>query len=315
MPSMKPPRSFDQLPEVPGIGMRHAWDEFGPDDVLGSINLLTPQRVIAAAGLVRTGEMISLDLPLNLPDPPMFGRQRYRHEVFALNRNEMDDRLDNFYPQGSTQWDALGHVRCREHGYWGGRTKDPTEARTDLSIDRVAEHGVAGRGVLLDVAGWLKEQGCPLNPFTPTMITADDLDRALESQGIHLEPGDILCIRTGWVGAYKALDRDGRAKLAEAPVAAGLRADEAMSRYLWNAHPGALCCDNPAIETIPGDPTIGSLHRRLLPLLGLALGEFFDFEKLAERCRADQRWTFFFVAVPLKIPGGIGSPGNALAIR
>lgn len=295
--------------------MRHAWGEFGEHDVLGSINLLTPDRVVAAAANIRTGEMISLDLPLNLPDPPMFGRQHYRHEVFALNRNEMDDRLDNFYPQGSTQWDALGHVRCREHGYWGGRTQDPTEARTELSIDRVAEHGVAGRGVLLDVAGWLTAQGRPLNPFTPTMISADDLNHALQSQSIRLEPGDILCVRTGWVGAYKALDRDGRTKLAEAPVAAGLRADEAMACYLWDAHVGALCCDNPAIETIPGDPTIGSLHRRLLPLLGLALGEFFDFEKLAERCRTDRRWAFFFVAVPLKIPGGIGSPGNALAIR
>ena len=88
-----------------------------------------------------------------------------------------------------------------------------------------------------------------------------------------------------------------------------------MARFLWNAHPAALCCDNPAVESAPGDPAVGSLHRRLLPTLGFALGEMFDFETLTQRCRADGRWTFLFVAAPLKVPGGLGSPGNAVAIR
>jgi hypothetical protein len=65
---------------------------------------------------------------------------------------------------------------------------------------------------------------------------------------------------------------------------------------------------------VPGDPAVGSLHRRLIPLLGFALGEMFDFETLAERCRARGEWTFLFSAAPLKVPGGVGSPGNALAI-
>ncbi len=78
MPRMKQLRSYDELPEAAGLGMRHAWGEFGDNDKLGSINLLTPERVTAAAALIRTGERISLDLPLNLPDPAMFGRQRYK---------------------------------------------------------------------------------------------------------------------------------------------------------------------------------------------------------------------------------------------
>jgi hypothetical protein len=311
---MRKLRSYDELPEIPGLGMRHGWDEFGPDDKLGSINLLTPDRVVAGAALIRTGEMISLDLPLNLPDPAMFGRTRYHHEFIALNRNEMDDRIDGFYPQGSTQWDALGHVRCREHGFWGGRTQNPTDGPNELGIEHWADHGIAGRGMLIDVAGWFRAQGRPLDPFASVMITADELASILTAQQVTLTPGDVLCVHTGWVDAYKALDRAGRTRIAENPTAAGLRGDEAMARFLWNAHPGALCCDNPAIETIPGDPAVGSLHRRILPLLGLALGEFFDFERLTERCRATNRWSFFFVATPLKLPGGIGSPGNALAI-
>ena len=125
---------YDALPEIEGLGLRHAWEVFGRDDVLGSINLVTPARVAAAAASVETGEIVSLDLPLDLPDPPLFGREPYEHHVRALNRHEMDDRLDSFHPQGSTQWDALSHVRCREHGYWGGRTQDPTDGPNGLGI-------------------------------------------------------------------------------------------------------------------------------------------------------------------------------------
>lgn len=307
--------SFDELPQLPGIGLRHAWNVFGPDDALGTVNWITPERVVAAARCISTGERISLDLPLNLPDPPLFGRAPYQHSVIALNRNEMDDRVDSFHLQGSTQWDALNHVRCREHGYWGGRTQDPTEGPNGLGIEQYASHGIAGRGVLLDVAGWQDARGRGYYSFAPIAITAADLEAVARAQDVGLETGDILCIRTGWTRAYRRLDARGRADHARAPSFAGLHAGEAMARFLWDSHPAALCCDNPAIEVVPGDPAVGSLHRRLLPTLGMALGELFDFEPLADRCRADGRWAFFFVAVPLKLPGGVGSPGNAVAIR
>ena len=73
--------------------------------------------------------------------------------------------------------------------------------------------------------------------------------------------------------------------------------------------------DPPAVEVVPGDPAVGSLHRRLLPTLGTALGEMFDLERLAAACRHDGRATFLFVAAPLHLPDGLGSPGNAVAIR
>ena len=103
--------SYDELHLIEGLDIRHAWDVFGRDDVLGSMNLLTDERVARAASLVQSGRRISLDLPLTVPDPPLFGRQPFDHVVFALNRNEMDDRVDNLHLQGSTQWDALNHVR------------------------------------------------------------------------------------------------------------------------------------------------------------------------------------------------------------
>ena len=307
--------NYDDLPEVPGLELRHAWDVFGRDDVLGSINLVTPERVARAAASVRTGQMIRLDLPLDVPDPPLFGRRPYRHRVFALNRHEMDDALDDFHPQGSTQWDALGHVRCREHGFWGGRVQDPTEGPNGLGIDHWARHGIAGRGVLIDLAGWAASTDHGYDPLSPLAFTADDVRSVLATQGVEPEVGDIWCVRTGWYQGYARLDAEARAAYAAEPHFAGLRADEAMARMVWNAHPAALCCDNPAVEVVPGDPKVGSLHRRLLPTLGTAFGEMFALDELAAACRADGRFTFFFVAAPLNLPNGIGSPGNAVAIR
>ncbi len=305
---------YDALPEMGSTGMRHAWGVFGEGDRVGTLNLLTPQLVLDAAQSVRTGEVLSLDLPLNLPDPPFFGRKAYEHHVFALNRHEMDDRVDNFHLQGSTQWDALGHVRCREFGYWGGRTQDPTSEANDLGIEQWAERGIVGRGVLVDVAGWAAATDNRFSALAPRAITADDLAATMAMQGVVTRPGDILCVRTGWIGEYLQLDERARQEYASSPVFAGLAGSESTARFLWNQHVAAIVCDNPAVEVVPINPADGSLHRRLIPLLGLALGEMFNLEVLSSRCRASNQWTFLFSAAPLKVPGGLGSPGNAVAI-
>lgn len=307
--------AYDDLPLIEGLDVRHAWDVFGRDDVLGSINLVTPERIARAAAGVITGELIPLDLPLDVPDPPLFGRRSYEHHVVALNRHEYDDHLDQFHPQGSTQWDALSHVRCREHGFWGGRTQNPTDGPIGLGIDHWARHGISGRGVLLDVAAHLTATDSSYDALDPRAVTVDELAATLDAAGVVPAIGDIWCVRTGWSPAYLRLDRAAREAYATSPHFAGLRADEAMARFVWNAHPAALCCDNPAVEVVPGDPAVGSLHRRLLPTLGTALGEMFDFERLAAACHADGRFTFLFVAAPWNLPHGLGSPGNAVAIR
>jgi hypothetical protein len=87
-----------------------------------------------------------------------------------------------------------------------------------------------------------------------------------------------------------------------------------MARFLWNLHPGAVATDNPGFEWAPGSSEEGFLHRRLQPLLGVVMGELLDFEILAQRCRELERHSFFFVAVPLPVPGGLSSPSNAMAI-
>ena len=82
-----------------------------------------------------------------------------------------------------------------------------------------------------------------------------------------------------------------------------------------------MAVDNPGVEPfgpamMDGSSGINdSLHTRVLAMLGIPLGEFFDFDALAGDCEGDGRWEFLFTSAPLTIPGGVGSPPNALAIK
>src|SRR5437588_1557799 len=98
--------------------MPHAWEEWCPGDQLGSINRITPERVLAALRVPRLGRRFNLSLPLDQPDPPLFRRKAYEHTIFPLDRNQQDDYVDSFYMQRSSQWDSLRHVRAREFGFY-----------------------------------------------------------------------------------------------------------------------------------------------------------------------------------------------------
>lgn len=307
---------FDDLPVLEGLGLRHAWTVFGDNDELGTVNLLDPNRVREAMKLARTGVTLNLTRPLTAFQPPFYGREPMRHEVYRLDRNYWDDRVDNLLLQSSTHWDGLRHMQAREFGFWGGRTDESQIASGagPIGIERWAEHGIVGRGVLLDVGALLLDGDADYDPFRSRSITVADLEQCAERQRVAIDQGDVLCVRTGWMTRYRELDAPARAKAAESHEFAGLAAGEEMARWLWNHHVAAVAADNPAIEVSPGDREIGSLHRRLLPLLGLALGELFDFDELAAACKGGD-WDFLFVSVPLNLVGGVGSPANAIAIR
>jgi kynurenine formamidase len=309
---------FDELPTLEGLGLRHAWGVFGPDDQLGTINFLTPERSAAAARLVLDGTTVNLTLPLGAVDPPFYGREPMRHTVYRLDRNYWDDRIDNLHLQGSSHWDSLRHVQARELGWWGGVT-DESQIKGGsgpLGIEHWVEHGMIGRGVLLDVGGHLDAGSQVHDPFASLSITPETLDATALAQGVEIREGDILCVRFGWIAKYRTLDAAGRRDLARGDHDfTGLWAGEEMARWLWNHRVAAVAADNPAVEVSPGDRNVGSLHRRVLPLLGLAVGELFDFERLAGLCAADRRWDFMFVSVPLNLIGGVGSPANAVAVR
>src|SRR6187549_42297 len=154
--------TYDQLGAARPAGS--SWEVFGSGDELGTVNLLTPARVTAAAAaLIRSGERFNLDYPVNAFDPyPTGTRPRTEHHVFANNEFHRDDWLDSFYLQSTSQLDALRHIGNPEHGFYGGlAAEDNNESSTRLGIHNWAESGIAGRGVLLDVARFFTEEGLP----------------------------------------------------------------------------------------------------------------------------------------------------------
>jgi hypothetical protein len=312
---------FDALPRLTGSGLRHSWDVWGPDDNLGTLNRLTPAVVAAAMTCVQTGERIRLSLPLEQPSPPLFGRKAMSHVLAAMGGTAWDDWLDGFYLQSSSQWDGLRHIHGPD-GFYRGWRGDPSQDPGPLGIQHWAGPGIIGRGVLIDLARLAAGGAGGYDPFSARRFTPDEMEMALAAQGgVQLRTGDILCVRTGWTEKYRELDAAARQALAgelTGPTGyhcAGLSASEEMSRFLWDSGAAAVTADNPAVETVPMDRAIGSLHLRLIPSLGFAIGELFDFAELAAACHADGRYDFLFASVPLNVAGGVGSPANAVAVR
>lgn len=309
--------SYDELPRDELIGYAHAWDVFGPGDDLGTLNLLSDGAVLASLSEARSGRRVGLTLEASALDPPLYGRAPLAHTLIQSNRNIWDDKLDDLYPQAASQWDGFRHVRARELGFWGGLTADPPELGDRLGIEHFAKRGIIGRGVLLDVNRHLSATTGDYHPLAEIAVGADLLQETADAQGVEIRQGDILCVRFGWLRAYRALDAEARAAYASAGQQssfAGLAAEESMARALWDHHVAAVACDNPGAEVSPGNAATGSLHRRLIPMLGVVIGELLDFEELAEACIERQSWSFLFTAVPLNVAGAVGSPANAVAV-
>ncbi|MFC0531419.1 cyclase family protein [Phytohabitans kaempferiae] len=296
-----------------------AWGVFGND--LGTLNFATAERVVAAATLVRRGVTIPLNWSTTLPSPPILGRRAPTHHRVELDGGGFDDYYDSFYPQMSSQWDALSHVEHPEFGFYQGRpladVLDPVFPA--LGIDQWATRGIAGRFVLADVEGFLAGQGTPLDAASAFAITTDLLDDVLAAQDVALDTGDILLLNVGWICWYEGLDESGRAALGTGDLfaAPGLDPREETARWIWDHRLAAVAADCPALERMPFDKSSadGFLHARLIPLLGLAVGELFDLRALTADCRTDGVYEGLFCAAPLNTPGGAGSTANALAIK
>ena len=309
---------YDELPVMEELGLAQSWTYFGAGDELGSLNNIDDSVVLTSVKEVLTGERIGVSLEMSALDPPLYGRDRLIHTLSQTSRNTWDDQLDRFNPQGATQWDGFRHVRCREFGFYGGVREDPPAMGTRLGVQHWAEKGIVTRGVLLDVERYFSPRDVSYEALEKRSISAAQLEDVAREQGVEIRQGDVLCLRFGWTSAYRRLDELGRRALADPEVQlsyVGLAADETMARALWDWRVAAVACDNPAVEVSPGDAAVGSLHRRLIPALGVVLGELFDFDRLAARCAQDGRWSFLFLSVPLNLPGGVGSPANAIAIR
>jgi kynurenine formamidase len=313
--------SYADLPPAPGGG-RSAWGLFGPDDNLGLVNLMTPERIAAAARLVRRGQLFCLDLPLGAISPALAAfRGTPRHHVLhPPGTAGFDDVYDNFYPQAGSQWDSLAHVGYAPDQMYNGATEREILAGTRNTIEHWARHGMAGRAVLLDAERALRDAGRPYNPGVNVELTVEDLELARRQAGVEFAPGDIILLHTGFAAWYLQQPRETKARLHGNVAAPGVAHSEAMCEYLWNSHAAAIASDTFAVEVFPPDRgaqahPFGFLHNMLIGQLGLALGELWWLADLAEDCAADGVYEMFLVSTPMNAPGGIGSPANAVAIK
>jgi kynurenine formamidase len=307
---------MSELPAYRDLPNKRAWGVWGDDDQLGCLNLLTPERVAAAAKLVRKGAVFALNLRIDRPDPPLYGRPAAKHTILGAGTNGRDDFLDSFNPQSSSQWDSLRHIRHPHDGWYNGVTDEQIVSGESgkLGIDVAARRGIAGRGVLIDMArrknfDYTRTEG----------IVVGDLDAALTEQKIGLQTGDVLLIHTGWLRWYaKESTAEQRAEMADRNQlqTPGLAATEDVAEWLWEHHVAAVAADNPALEAWPPrEETGGFLHHRLIPLLGMNIGELWWLADLADDCAKDGVYEFLFTSAPLNVPGGVASPPNALAIK
>jgi hypothetical protein len=191
--------SYDELPAAPRGG-RSAWGVFGADDNVGLFNLQTPERVVEAARLIRRGVVFPLDAPVDTFNPPVAASRGVpRHRVLHTPGTVgFDDVLDNFFPQGSSQWDALGHVGYAPNMFYNGATEEDVANGRRNTIDHWARRGIAGRAVLLDMPATLADAGRPYDPGTNTAFSVGDLELARTRAGVEFQPGDVLLIHTGF---------------------------------------------------------------------------------------------------------------------
>ncbi|MGY1838237.1 MULTISPECIES: cyclase family protein [unclassified Modestobacter] len=219
-----------------------------------------------------------------------------------------DDKINAFL-QGSTQYDALGHL------WYGGQLWNGYDARTTIggldkaSVEPIAQRGVVGRAVLLDMARFRGKTSLD-NGET---FTHEDLVACAEAQGSPIQPRDILVVRTNFLQRFHDLGD----AFYEGFNEPGLVYSPELVQWFQEMEIPNLVTDTIANE-VTTDPNNGIalvLHNALMRNLGVTLTEIADLEQLAADCAEDGRYAFLYVAAPLKVAKGSGAPVNPVAIK
>ena len=326
--------SYSELLQRSDAPPGSSWGLFGKDDEIGMVNFITPECTRYAAQLVKRGVCFNLDKSLDAFSPPVARhRHKPRHTMFCNSPNHRDDYIDHFYPQGTTQIDSLRHFRHGDYGFYNGvRDEDVVPGSPTLGVNRFAERGIVGRGVLIDIERYLSQGGRKLDHRAGEAFPVSLLDDVAAAQGVRFMPGDILLMRTGWLAFYfNEMTEGERVLLPTALKSTGLLQSRETVAWLWDHRISVGASDNAGFEAIPSvaqspfvskqdkaagvDPIhAGLMHPTLIALMGLCIGELWDLEALAADCSATGVYECMLSCKPMNITGGVGSPANAIAI-
>ena len=279
------------------------WGRWGPDDQLGTFNLITAEKRREAAALVRSGVSVSLShnpMPDEAPDNP---DTAFDHVMGDSLR--VDTYTFNYHGYGVSHIDALCHIVHKDRLYNDVpiSMNNTPDGCGKLGIEQL-KHGIVSRGVLLDMA---RHKGVPyLEPGTA--IYADDIEAWEKEAGVTVSAGDVIFIRTGrWarraeVGPWSLT---GNSAGIHASVVRWIR-----DRNVAYVGSDALTDVQPSLVEDVRLP----VHTLLVTGLGMNLFDDMDLEALAETAAQENRWEFLLTAGPIPVEGGTGSPLNAIAV-
>ena len=327
------------------------WGDFGADDQLGRLNLITPEKVLQGIAEVTEGRSFCLSLPLDYPGGNKLNPRRHPPELrptvrgggpnfnYPVGRDDAKftdvvcDDLVLLTLQYSTQWDTLAHVgqmfdadgdgvpeMVYYNGYragvdiigpldWttGKEAKAHVGARA-LGVENMAVKAIQGRAVMIDLeAHYGRER---------TLVGFDELSAILARDKVVIEPGDMVCIRTGFDRMVLEMKRDPDEKRLHGACAVLDGRDERLLNWITRSGLASLIADNYAVEAFPSRPCAEDhcaalpLHAHCLFKLGVNLGELWYLSELADHLRAQGRNRFLLTAPPLRLPGAVGSPAT-----
>jgi kynurenine formamidase len=283
------------------------WSRWGPDDERGALNLIGPDAVRRGMAAVRTGESVTLGLPMIAGKGPLAAMRQPMQHFMARDGGDYAAGLperggfgfadDSILVacHGTTHLDALAHV-WRDGQMWNGFPASSVTSRGAARCGIENAGPVVTRGLFLDFAA----SGPGLAPGEA--ISAARLADAVAAAGLAPEPGDALLLRTGWLRQW----RDGTAGVDSCP---GLGLD--CAGWLRDQGIALAGADNIAVEAFPSpDGAVMPLHIAAIRDRGIYLLELLDLEELARRGVTE----FLLVVAPLNIVGGVGSPVAPVAV-
>jgi kynurenine formamidase len=302
------------------------WERWGRDDECGTANHITPAMVRAAAGLVRSGQVVSLALNFDQNGPQTGANGRFnclRYSVATGSDHEMgrqtwaggpiprqmgyaDDTVV-LHLQSATHWDSLCHIFHKGRMYNGHPASEFTALGGARNGTEALKAKLVGRGVLLDLprskgVEWLEDGYA---------ITVDDLEAAAERGKVTVGDGDILLLRTGQMA--RCLEQ------GWGTYAGGNAPGLSFYTIPWLAehNVAAVASDTWGVEVRPNElpDSFQPFHIPTVVYMGLLLGEMFDLEALSAACADDGRYEMLVSAPPLPFTGTAGGPPGPVAIR
>jgi kynurenine formamidase len=302
------------------------WGRWGAADEIGALNYLTEREVKLGLAAARQGRTFTLGVPIatDAGDAVFPGRWAARHYMVADKAGfeaghwhplegglEFADDFVNGFAQAGTHCDALGHMWF-DDTLWNGYPASSTNGgMTKAGIMPIAERGIVGRAVLLDIARF---RGKPKLERGETFNHLD-LVACARAQGVEIGRRTILLVRTGWVGALL----DGRESVAGQGQywEPGLTFSPELVRWFDEMEIPCLVTDTLANETTY-EPDTGAmlvLHAALMRNLGIVFTEMAWLDALAADCAGDRQYEGFYSGAPTKVSKGTGGSVNPLFIK